>query len=230
MNIIGAVFARGGSKGIKNKNLLKFKRTTLVGHACNQAYKSKYIKRVFISSDSQKIINEAKKNKAIAPFKRPKYLATDTASHIKVWRHFINYLMRKGNLPDFIVDIPTTSPLRNVQDIDRCINLAIRKKLDMVFTIIKSTKNPYFNILERKGKKFHLVKTIKKKIIRRQDAPQCFDLTSVCYVFKPNYVLKNNSLLKGKVGFIEIPKERGIDIDDKFDYKLVKLITRNEKI
>ena len=68
MNIIGAVFARGNSEGVKNKNLLKFKGKSLVGHAVNQAYASRYINKVFISSDSKKIINEAKKYKAIVPF------------------------------------------------------------------------------------------------------------------------------------------------------------------
>lgn len=229
MNIIGAIFARGKSKGIKDKNLLPFKRTTLVGHAILQGYSAKYIKKIYVSSDSKKIIKEAKKYQAIVPFIRPKSLSSDRASHISVWRHFVSYLKKKNIKVDYIVDIPTTSPLRRISDIEKCIKLALRNKLDMVFTITKSSKNPYFNMLELKRKKFQLIKTSKIKIIRRQDAPKCFDLTTVCYVFKPNYVLKNNSLLKGKVGFIEIPRERGIDIDDKFDYKLVKLIAGSEK-
>ena len=73
-------------------------------------------------------------------------------------------------------------------------------------------------MLEKKGTKFRIVKTIGKKISRRQDAPKCFDLTTVCYVFKPEYILKTKNLLSGKVGFVEIPKERAIDIDDKIDY------------
>ena len=62
-------------------------------------------------------------------------------------------------------------------------------------------------------------------IKRRQDAPECFDLTTACYVFKPEYIIKTKNLFSGKIDFIEIPKERGIDIDDIFDYKLVKLIS-----
>lgn len=226
MNIIGAVFARGNSKGIKNKNLLKFKNKTLVSHAVHQAYTSKFIKKVFISSDNEKIINEAKKKKAIVPFVRPKKLSTHKASHLMVWRHFAEYLKKKNIKVDYIVDIPTTSPLRRVSDIDKCIKLAFKQKLDMVFTITKSNKNPYFNMLEKKGKKFKLVKISKKKISRRQDAPKCFDLTTVCYVFKPNYILKAKNVLSGNVNFVEIPKERAIDIDDKFDYKVASIISK----
>ena len=228
MKILGAVFARGNSKGIKNKNLLKFKNKTLVGHAVDQGYKSKFIKKVYISSDSKKIINEAKKYKAIEPFKRPKSLSTDAAPHLKVWRHFVKYLKEKKIHADYIVDIPTTSPLRNIDDINRCIKLAQKKKLDMVLTIVKSSKNPYFNMLEKKGKKFKLIKISNIKIRRRQEAPKCFDMTTVCYVLKPNYIMKTKDVLSGKVGFINIPKERSIDIDDKIDYKIASILAKKK--
>ena len=98
----------------------------------------------------------------------------------------------------------------------------------MVFTTTKSNRNPYFNMLEKKGKKLKLVKTLNKKIIRRQDAPQCYDLTTVCYVFKPGYVMKTNEVLSGKVGFIDIPKERAIDIDDRTDYKITLMLSKKK--
>ena len=61
MKIVAFIFARGNSKGIKNKNLLKFKKTTLLGHAIQQAKKVNYIKEVFLSTDSKKILNYAQK-------------------------------------------------------------------------------------------------------------------------------------------------------------------------
>tara|TARA_B100001057_G_scaffold60930_2_gene54182 strand:+ start:103 stop:789 length:687 start_codon:yes stop_codon:yes gene_type:complete len=228
MIVTGAVFARGNSKGIKNKNLLRYKKKTLLGQAVCQAYASKLIRKVYISSDNQKIINEGKKYKAIVPFKRPKSLSTDNAKHLDVWRHLVNYFKKRKIKTDYIVDVPTTSPLRKISDIDKCIKLAIRKDLDMVFTITKSSKNPYFNMLEKRGKKFKRIKTNRKKIFRRQDAPECFDLTTVCYVFKPKYILKTKDVLSGKIGFIEIPKERAIDIDDKIDYKLVSILSKTK--
>ena len=90
----------------------------------------------------------------------------------------------------------------------------------------RACESSIFNMLEKKGTKFRIVKTIGKKISRRQDAPKCFDLTTVCYVFKPEYILKTKNLLSGKVGFVEIPKERAIDIDDKIDYKVVSILAK----
>ena len=225
MNIIGVVFARGNSQGIKNKNLLKLKKFSLVEIAVRQAYKTKIIKKVYISSDNKKILNKAKKQKAIIPFIRPKKLATNKSPEILSWRHFIRYLRKKKITADYIVSVPTTSPLRDVNDIKKCIKLAKQGNYDLVFTITKSNKSPYFNMLMRKKNNYNFLK-FKKKIFRRQDSPKFYDLTTVCYVFKPEFVMKKNDLLSGKTGYVEIPKTRALDIDDKYDYKIAKLLTR----
>jgi N-acylneuraminate cytidylyltransferase len=234
MNVVSFIFARGGSRGIKSKNLLKFKKTTLLGNSILQSKKSRYIKRIFVSTDSNKIAKEAIKNNAEVPFIRPKYLAKANSPEIYAWRHAINFLNKKLNLyPDYIVSVPTTCPLRMVSDIDKCINKAIKNKLDIVFATTPSSRNPYFNMLqERKGKLNIFSKTglawnfKNKKIYRRQDAPKCFDLSTACYVFKPKYIQKTLDLFSGKAGFVLIPKERSIDIDDKLDYKMVNLLAK----
>lgn len=225
MKIIGLICARGNSQGIKNKNLLKFKKTSLLGNSIKQAFKSKFINRVIVSTDSDKIAKEAIRNKAEVPFKRPKKLASNKSPEIKTWRHAINFL-NKNNDIDLIVSVPTTSPLRKVSDIDNCIKRAIKNKFDIVFTVTESGKNPYFNIVEEKKKKINLVCATKNKIQRRQDAPKCYDLTTVCYAFKPNYIVKNDNLFKGRVGIFKIPKNRAIDIDHIDDYKLVKALSK----
>ena len=229
MNIFAFIFARSNSKGIKNKNLLKFKKTTLLGNSILQAKKSKYIKRIFVSTDSAKIIKEAKRCKAEVPFVRPKKLATDNSSEIYSWRHAVEHLDKKMKLKvDFIASIPTTAPLRNSKDIDRCIKKALDENLDIVFCVTPSSRNPYFNILEEKnGKLETALKKKNKQFYRRQDAPICFDLTTVCYVFKPSYINKNNNLFSGKIGFIKVPKNRALDIDDIWDYKIAKCLSRS---
>ena len=225
MKIIALICARGNSRGIKDKNLLKFKKTTLLGNAIKQAFQSRYINQVIVSTDSKKIAKEAIKHKAKVPFLRPKKLATSFSPEIDTWRHAVKFLNKKKDI-DLIISIPTTSPLRKVNDINNCIKLAIKKKLDMVFTITESTKNPYFNIVRIRKNKIRLVCEQKNKVHRRQDAPRCYDLTTVCYVFKPNYILKNNNLMKGKTGVINVPKIRSIDIDDKTDYKIAQLLSK----
>ena len=200
---------------------MKFNNTTLLGNAILQARKIKYSRRIFVSTDSFKIKNEALKYKAEVPFIRPKHLSTDTSPEIYAWRHAVDFLNNKLDIfPDYIVSVPTTSPLRRTSDINKCLSLAIKNKLDIVFAITSSHKNPYFNMLiEKKGKLKIAIKK-NKKISRRQDAPKSFDLTTICYVFKPNYIKSNFNLFSGKVGYVHIPKQRAIDIDDKWDYRI----------
>ena len=224
MNIVALICARGNSKGIKNKNLLKFRNTTLLGNSINQARKSKLIKRIIVSSDSKKIIKEAKKYKAEVPFKRPSKFAKDNSSEIETWKHAIKILNKKKKI-DFFVSVPTTSPLRKVSDIENCIKKAVKNNLDIVFTITKSSKNPHFNMIKIKKGKIKLFSKLNKKISRRQDAPECFDLTTVCYVFKPEFILKTKNLFKGKTGYVVIPKDRSLDIDDKIDYRIARLLS-----
>lgn len=221
LNIVPFIFARGNSKGIKNKNLLKFNNTTLLGNAISQAKKIKFAKKIFVSTDSIKIKKEALKYKAQVPFIRPKHLSMDTSAEIYAWRHAVDYLKNKlGIFPDYIVSVPTTSPLRRISDINKCLSLAIKNNLDMVFAITNSQKNPHFNMLIEKKKKLQIVIKKIKKVSRRQDAPKTFDLTTVCYVFKPNYIKSNLNLFSGKVGYVHIPKQRAVDIDDKWDYRI----------
>lgn len=225
MDIVAFIFARGRSKGLKNKNLLKFKNKSLLGNAILHAKKSKLIKKIFVSTDSLKIKKEALKYDALVPFLRPKELASDKSPEIDSWKHAVNFLNQKLKIyPDYIVSVPTTAPLRNVSDINKCITEAIKKKLDLVIAISKSQKNPYFNMLELKNNKFKLMKK-SKNFYRRQDAPKFFDITTVCYVFKTKYIKKTNNILSGKIGYVEIPRERAIDIDNYLDYKIAKLLS-----
>ena len=163
MKIVALICARGNSQGIKNKNLLKFKNTTLLGNAIKQALRSKYINRVIVSTDSNKIAREALKNKAEVPFARPSKLAKDNSPEIQTWIHAIKFLNKDKSI-DFIVSVPTTSPLRTISDIDNCIECATKKDLDMVFSVTKASKNPYFNIVQLKNKKLSLVRSSKKSI------------------------------------------------------------------
>jgi len=229
MNIIALICARGGSKGIKKKNLLKINNISLVGRSILQAKKCTLIKKIYISTDSTEIANEAKKYGGLVPFLRPKKISGDKTSEILVWRHFINYIEKKLKKIDYIVSVPPTAPLRRIKDINECLRVAIKNKADIVLTGSISHRNPYFNMVKIKNKKISLICSIKKKIVRRQDAPICYDLTTVCYVFRPGYIKNNSNLFSNKTRLVIIPKERSLDIDNNFDYELAKFLFKYNK-
>ena len=229
MNIIALICARGGSKGIKKKNLLKINNISLVGRSILQAKKCPLIKKIYISTDSTEIANEAKKYGGLVPFLRPKKISGDKTSEILVWRHFINYIEKKLKKIDYIVSVPPTAPLRRIKDINECLRVAIKNKPDIVLTGSISHRNPYFNMVKIKNKKISLICSIKKKIVRRQDAPKCYDLTTVCYVFRPGYIKNNSNLFSNKTRLVIIPKERSLDIDNNFDYEVAKFLFKFNK-
>ena len=133
-NIIALICARGGSKGVKNKNLSKINKKSLLQISIEHGKKIKEIKKIFVSTDSKKIAKEAKKFGAEVPFLRPKNLAKDTTPEILVWRHAINFLKNKLQInPDYIISLPVTSPLRKTSDIKLCINKITKKKFRYAF-------------------------------------------------------------------------------------------------
>tara|TARA_B100000579_G_C22788074_1_gene832970 strand:+ start:643 stop:1332 length:690 start_codon:yes stop_codon:yes gene_type:complete len=220
------ICARKNSKGLKNKNILKFKNSTLIEHTIKQAVSSNYISKIFLSTDSKKILKIAKKNKINIPFVRPKYLSGDKVPELNVWKHFSSYLKKINDIPDYIIILPITSPLREKQDISNAIRKINNKNYDVIFSLTKSSKNPYFNIVKIYNGKIKPVVKSKKKIFRRQDAPQCYDITTILYLVRYKYLIKCKNIYNtNKMNYIIVPKKRSIDIDTKFEYELVKSIS-----
>ena len=217
------IFVRGGSKRIKNKNLKKIKGKTLLEITINQAKKINKINKIFVSTDSKKIASIVS-NLNVEIIKRPKYLAQDDSSEWYAWQHAIKQVKKKYNFEKFIC-LPVTSPLRKNIDIIKCIN-KLSKKNEIVVTIQETNTNPWYNMVKINNKNFIEIinKTSKKVIDIRQKAPKVFDMTTVCYVAKPEYILSNKSIFSGNVKAVKIPKERALDIDTYFDLKIARLL------
>ncbi len=116
------MFARGGFKGLPDKNILEIGGVPLIAWSIKHAKSCSSIERVIVSTDSEKIKKIALEYGADVPFMRPAELATDTASELDAWRHAIKELERlDGAYPEIIISLPATSPLRIPSDIDRAL-------------------------------------------------------------------------------------------------------------
>ena len=100
---------------------------------------------------------------------------------------------------------------------------------DNLFSVTKANKNPYFNVIELNNKKIQIVKKSKNKIFSRQVAPKVYDMNASIYIFKRDFLLKKNDIINKKTKIFIMPRERSIDIDDRFDLYLVKYLLKNEK-
>ena len=226
MNIVALICARGGSKGIPNKNIKLFGGKPLIVRSINQAKELKEINRVIVSTDSKEIANIAIDAGAEVPFIRPLKLGEDNVPEWLVWRHALESIKKKGdNFPDILIVIPVTAPLRTADDLKNCLIEYQKGDADIIITVTDCHRNPYFNMVKINEEGVaSLVIPSEKNITRRQDAPDIYDVTTVAYVTNPKFILEKDNIFSGKVRHVHIPIERALDIDTPFDLKIAELL------
>lgn len=225
MNYISLICARGGSKGLPNKNIYKLSGKPLIAWSIEIAKKVKKISRVIVSTDSEEIAKVALDAGAEVPFIRPPELATDSSPEWMVWRHAINYLEEEGEANFGLVVLPATSPLRNISDVEKCISEFENYKTDIVISVTEAHRSPYFNMIMVDDNGFSsLVIKPKKALTRRQDSPEVFDMTTVAFIASIPFVKSNSHIFDGKVRSVYIPRERSIDIDTAYDMEIAQYL------
>ncbi len=226
MKYIVLICARGGSKGLPGKNIKPLNGIPLIGWSIKIAKEIDRVSRIIVSTDSKKISEVALKYGAEVPFIRPKNLSQDCSPEWLVWRHAISFLEEyKNEVIDAIVVLPATAPLRSINDVNACIDLFEEGGADSVITVSESNRNPYFNMTtDSVDGCASLVINPKDKIIRRQDVPKVYDMTTVAYVVSVNFIKKHEGIFEGKVKSIKIPQERAIDIDTVVDFKFAECL------
>lgn len=227
--LTGWIFARGGSKGVHRKNLREVGGIPLLVHSIRAIQASESLARVLVSTDDPEIAEVGRQNGAEVPFLRPDRLATDTASEWDAWKHALGWLKQEtGDVePRALVSVPCTSPLRSHEDIDNCVSLLLNSEADAVVTGTDAHRNPYFNMVKLQADGF--VETVIKDgtIVRRQDAPELFDLTTVAFCAEANHIESSESLYSGRVALCKVPTERSLDIDNEWDLRLANLIWKD---
>ncbi|OGT36754.1 MAG: flagellar modification protein B [Gammaproteobacteria bacterium RIFCSPHIGHO2_12_FULL_38_14] len=232
MKKICTICARGGSQGVKNKNIISFLGKPLIAHSILQAKASNLFNTIAVSSDSKKILAIARKWGADCLIKRPDYLASDTAGKLPVIKHAVLEVETKKNVHyDIIVDLDVTSPLRKIDDVKNAMTYFLQhKKANNLITGAKARKSPYFNIVEIDSVGYAtLSKLGEKAVVRRQDAPKCYDLNASIYIWKRSALFKNDQVITNNTIFYEMPEERSIDIDTPIDLLFVRMLARKMK-
>jgi CMP-N-acetylneuraminic acid synthetase len=224
---IGLVCARGGSKGLSRKNLRPLGGKPLLGWAIEIARSCPSIDRVVVSTEDEEIAALAKSFGAEVPFVRPSELARDDSAELLVWQHAIRTLgSLDGKVPEVLVNVPTTSPLRAVEDVEGCIENLIQNHADLCITVRQAQRNPFFNMVQLKNGWVSPVIPSPTLTFRRQDAPPVFDITTVAYAARCEYVLRTHHLLDGKVRATLVPDERAVDIDTELDLAFAEFLLK----
>ena len=228
MKIVAFIFARGGSKGLPGKNIRPLGGKPLIAWSIEHALAVRRIDRVIVSTDSEGIAAVARQYGAEVPFIRPAELAKDESSEWLAWKHALSHLMNTvGALPEVMVSVPTTAPLRLPLDIENCLNEYEKGSADIVITVTAGHRNPYYNMVTTNADgTVALVISSKSAVTRRQDAPLVYDMATVCYVAKPGFVMTHNGAFEGRVRAVHVPPERAIDIDTLLDFQIAEGLMR----
>ncbi len=228
MKAVAFIFARGGSKGLPGKNIRPLGGKPLIAWSIEQALAVKRIERVIVSTDSEEIAAVAREYGAEVPFIRPAELAHDNSPEWLAWCHALNYLLETtGALPEVMVSVPTTAPLRLALDIENCLDEYEKGDADMVITVTEAHRSPYFNMVKTNPDgTVGLVNPPKSPIAHRQDAPVVYDMATVCYVANPEFIMIHNAMFEGRVKAVNVPVERAIDIDTLLDFQIAECLLK----
>ena len=235
MKRLCSVCARGGSKGVPNKNIRPLLGKPLLIHSLDQARQSGLFDCIVVSSDSNEILQLAEEWGVDHAIERPEELATDTAAKLPVIQHcFLTAETLSGMTFDSAVDLDATSPLRNQADLKGVVNLL--ESHDSTTNVITGTparRSPYFNLIELdesgivhlSGKRQNIDGTI----VRRQDAPPCFDMNASIYAWWRDSLLKARDVIQSSTRLYVMPEERSVDIDSELDFRWVEFLMNDEQ-
>jgi CMP-N-acetylneuraminic acid synthetase len=226
MKPICLICARGGSKGVPNKNTKLINKKPLIAYTIEKAIDSKIFSHVFVSTEDDKIAKISKKFGAEIPFIRPMKLAGDAVAIGDVFLHAVKKLRRLGYQFDIFVNLDCTVPFIDKKDILGSVNLLKKKKCDAVYGVYKQHLNPYFNMMELNAKGFlSLSKKLAKRPRSRQEAPIVYQLNGL-FVYDTKKFLKFSNPIMPKALPFEIPMERGFMIDTETEFRLAELMFR----
>jgi len=228
MSRLCTICARGGSKGVKGKNVRDLLGMPLIAHSIVQARKSGLFECVAVSSDSDEILKVAKQFGADVLVIRPDEMATDSAAKIPAIQHCVNEAeKRTGKRYETLVDLDATSPLRFPEDIVGAVRLLEERAVSNVITGAPARRSPYFNLVEVGANGVvTLSKPLETIVVRRQDAPKCYDMNASIYVWQHDSLFVERAIFQPDTLLFIMPEERSIDIDSELDFKFVEFLMR----
>ena len=232
-NILVTICARGGSKGLINKNIKKINGYPLIYYSIKIAKEFLQLNKGYLSlsTDDKKIKNISKKYNLYTEYDRPIKLALDSTGKIETIRHLLKYEENRLKTKfDYILDLDVSSPLRTLID----LNLAYKKIQTQdnslnLFSVSKCKKNPYFNMVKKKQDFYDRVLNY-KTINSRQNAPKVYEMNASFYFYKRSFFSTNFKSVFSKKSLIYLMPHICFDIDDKIDYEFMKYLIENNKL
>lgn len=218
--ILALIPARGGSKGIKNKNIVDLRGCPLIAYSITSSLESKYIDSTVVSTDSTEIADIAKAYGASVPFMRPAKLASDDAKTIDTVLHTIKMLEKAGKKFDVLILLQPTQPLRTAADIDDAIEHFFQNKKICLASVSLAEDHPLLmRTIDSRGYLLPLLD--ENSTCRRQDMKKYYKINGCIYINCISELSERTSFNDNQAAFIMKP-EHSVDIDEMKDVYLAE--------
>ena len=221
-NVLAVIPARGGSKGLKNKNIKIIACKPLISWTIDAALKSKYIDKVIVSTDSKEIEKISKEYGASVPFLRPKELAKDDTSSIDVMLHAIEHF------PEYkiVIMLQPTSPLRDCSHIDQAFDFFFKSNMDSCVSVTKDKKTPFWSFSMVNENNLVSLFPDKEMPSRRQEIISTYHLNGAIYISSILNLKEKKSFITKKTFGYEMSEEVSIDIDDINEFNVASRLLK----
>jgi len=229
--IIAIIPARSGSKGVKDKNIIQLNDKPLIAYSIMAALRSNLISRVIVSTDSVAYSDIAKEWGAEVPFIRPRNISLDASTDLEFLTHAINWLQRNDNyIPEYIVHLRPTTPLRLVSNIDEAINQMINNNQYTALRSAHLMSESSYKSFEIKEKKLIGVCSdsfdVEKLNMNRQNFPKTYDANGYVDVLRTSTILNKGVVHGDKV--MAYITERTYEIDEPSDIDFLEYYVKKE--
>lgn len=222
MKILGLIPARGGSKGIPQKNIKVLGGQPLIQYSIEVGLACSMIDTVVVSTDDETIAQISREAGAQVPFLRPAALATDQSPSIDTVIHALQYFIEQGRAFDAVCLLQPTSPFRHLAEVEKAIQHFINQNADSLISVreVPHTYNPHWVFETEETTPFLKIATGEKQIIsRRQDLPKAYYRDGALYLTKSEIVLEDRSLYGQKIAHYLIKESPAINIDTMEDWE-----------
>ena len=232
-SVVAIIPARGGSKGLPQKNILPLSDKPLIAWSIEVGKESKYIDKLIISTDDKKIADVAESYRCEVPFIRPENLSSDEAPTIDVLIHAYKYFTENNEIYDYLILLEPTSPLRDSNDIDAAMEMldSNREKADSIVGVAKvEATHPVFDVRINDGGLIEPYATENFSTFRRQEIEDLYHFEGSLYISDTKVLLKEKTFYHERTLPYIVPRWKSLEIDEMVDIITAEAIINNQSL
>jgi len=225
--VLAIIPARGGSKGLPDKNIKVLCGKPLIAWTISKAKLSKYVDTIMVTTDSEDIAQISKDHGADIPFIRPKELAKDSSPSYDAIAHTLSFYETKGIVYDYIVLLEPTSPLREDDDIDNMLEKLLKNSYDYDSIISIGEIGEHPSIVKKiVNNNLHPFESSIKQTTRRQDNVPAYFPYGVAYIAKIENLLNEKTFYTKRSTYYHLKRYQNFEIDDIYDFICIEGIMK----